>query len=714
MSSAATDPLITAPNHPARDRVDQSLQTASLNAHDLALLNALQEFIRVVPLLRTTSPLRDDTGQSLLGSEAVKLISALRDFVSNDVGTTQSETKPPTVEVELVDKHDADDRSDEADYLKMAENERSPIDIADSDDDDGEENTSSASSIILAEEGGDSDIESIERQQEGILTRVGMISQTFNNRKDQFPSERPSYTFEEKLLGALREHVFNKMPIRLLSFEKHGSSLQIMLLERGAVFGRLQTKMRATLDKYFGHRDLSAVATKADESFITWLIDKDVTYAILSHTWLRSAPGEVTYGDWFKGHFDDNDPGYQKLVNFCIIAWRDHKLTFGWMDTICINKESSSELDESIRSMYNWYERAGVCIVYLADTEKLSDISIDRWFTRGWTLQEMLSPKLLKFYNSNWDQFMPDSNNDKWCADGSEIMEQIKRATTISREELNDLDKLSLSRRMQLAATREVTREEDTAYSLMGIFSVSISTAYGEGGETAFLRLLREILGSHSDRIFDLFNWAGPDRASSASTILPTRPQQYLHRSSTIMLQKYDMRPVEPLALTHMGVRIAVVLMPGLSIDDTISHFEPIGDYGAVVNISPTTRRIPSAYHLLDTSVSGHDSSDDEHPMRHQYTFAVFNVQHSTQGVFIPQTCIAILLRCDEDAGNVTSMGKFMRIDTHIPVVFEMLKRNSAQKDEITNGYMVPAEGGIYLSADELPRHGMQLISKYL
>ncbi|KAF9472039.1 hypothetical protein BDN70DRAFT_819223, partial [Pholiota conissans] len=257
---------------------------------------------------------------------------------------------------------------------------------------------------------------------------------------------------------------------------------------------------------------------ETEDAAIARIIHRHVRYAILSHTWLRESPGEVTYAHWMKRLFNEDDDGYHKLVNFCTTASKHHHLTLGWMDTICINKDSSSELDESIRSMYKWYERADVCIVHLAGTQSLQDMHLDPWFTRGWTLQEMLAPEHMKFCNKNWKYFFSDaSSNDKYMTARDDvesfgprqIMRQINKATTITQDELQHIVSIPLSRRMQLAASRKVTREEDMAYSLMGVFGVSITTAYGEGSDRAFLRLLEAVLNTTSLGVLDLLNWAG-------------------------------------------------------------------------------------------------------------------------------------------------------------------------------------------------------------
>ncbi|KAF9472034.1 hypothetical protein BDN70DRAFT_998363 [Pholiota conissans] len=514
-------------------------------------------------------------------------------------------------------------------------------------------------------------------------------------------------SFHDKFLRALRRHVFNKMPIRLLCFAPHGPHLRITLLEREDIYmyikSIISTKMNSS--EYGLRFDEEENKMETDLDAINRLIAKYAGYAIISHTWLRELPGEIIYGTWHKGQFDTQSAGYLKLVNFCKVARRDHGVTLGWIDTLCINKDSSSELDESIRLMYSWYGRAKVCIVHLAKTETLSDMHRDPWFTRGWTLQEMLAPEIIKFYNVNWDQLAQNSDNDKWQS--PEILIQIEKATTITRDELCSIHLFApLSRRMQLAAAREVTREEDIAYSLMGLFDVSMATAYGEGSKRAFSRLLQEILHSTSEGILDLFNWAGePSYAHSPiSRILPPNPKGYLHSASSKIHENkldlnYKMRLLEPLTITHMGLRIPVLLMPGISIDVVeMSNLRPIGNYNAIVNMSPMGV-MPSTYHLLDRRISGCDGPKTQG--WYQCTFAVFNIEQGARGISIPEACIAIPLRCDEDAGKVTSTGSIHRIATNEAVVFELMDYG-----EYLYGFDIPV--------DRLDQDGMQLMSLYL
>ena len=291
-------------------------------------------------------------------------------------------------------------------------------------------------------------------------------------------------------------------------------------------------------------------------------------YAILSHTWLQSSPGEVTYSNWMGQKFDQNSAGYQKLVNFCRIAATEYGLTVGWMDTICINKDSSSELDESIRSMYSWYETSTVCITYLAGTTELRHMHKDPWFTRGWTLQEMVAPQNMSFYSADWNLLVPGEGDDK-AKPG--IMHEIVEATTITEKELRMGGRhVPISRRMQWAAKRQVTREEDRAYSLMGIFDVSISTAYGEGAERAFVRLLKEILNTNTPDLLDIVNHGYfRDSKQSFSTtrtssLIPPSPRDYFWRAESNKIWS-NCRPKIPINLTPMGLQIPVLLVPGIS-----------------------------------------------------------------------------------------------------------------------------------------------------
>lgn len=267
-----------------------------------------------------------------------------------------------------------------------------------------------------------------------------------------------------------------------------------------------------------------------------------------------------------------------------------------------------------------------------------------------------------------------------------------------------------ISRRMQLGAMREVTREEDTAYSLMGLFNVSISIAYGEGIERAFLRLLQEIM-AFSRNTLDILNWAGDIpflHLDNPSAILPISPKCYIKRSSNrnLILRQ----PIEPLTFSHLGLHVPVILMPGMSIGETELRRKPVGDYKATVNISLRYGSdIPTTYNLLDNWTSDGKDGWRNNKQQYQMTFAVFNFTGARNFTYLPKTCAALGLECDEPAGQVSKSGDFRIIRTDEPIVFELNRgiRNANSRDSDDSDYWE-------IQTDELAKHGMQVVSLYL
>lgn len=220
-------------------------------------------------------------------------------------------------------------------------------------------------------------------------------------------------------------------------------------------------------------------------------------YAILSHRWLDE---EVTFGDVSKNEVDETQmKGYAKLSAACDMAC-NLGLGYLWMDTCCIDKSSSSELSESINSMYEWYREAFVCIVYLNDVRQhrwLNELPDSEWFTRGWTLQELIAPREVLFVDYKWETV-------EWK---SSIVDILAEITRIDKTVLltGDVKKITVATKMSWAAERKTTRPEDQAYSLMGIFDVSMPTIYGEG-DKAFMRLQEEIMKKSNDH--SIFAWS--------------------------------------------------------------------------------------------------------------------------------------------------------------------------------------------------------------
>jgi len=282
-------------------------------------------------------------------------------------------------------------------------------------------------------------------------------------------------------------------------------------------------------------------------------IVKDVLkYAVLSHRWLDK--GEPTFYDILKSF---RPAGYEKLVGFCDKA-SEYGCRLAWSDTCCINKDSSTELEEAIRSMFKWYRDAHVCIAYLADTTCIDDLHLDVWFTRGWTLQELLAPRRMKFYGGNWLPLTSDTN-DK---DNMELMAVLSHATRIPLDDLRHFrpGTRNVHQRMMWASTRTTTRIEDIAYSLIGIFDVPMMIAYGEGNR-AFHRLMEAII--HKCDEWQVFAWAGP--SSSDSAAFPESPGCYRLLdpvdSNDARLPSAVWRGDKQIFMTKRGLQMQVLLV---------------------------------------------------------------------------------------------------------------------------------------------------------
>lgn len=217
-------------------------------------------------------------------------------------------------------------------------------------------------------------------------------------------------------------------------------------------------------------------------------------YAILSHTWEE---GEVLFKGMAAGNYK-HLAGFRKIEFACDQAIVDG-LEHVWVDTCNIDKSSSAELSEAINSMFRYYQEAVVCYVYLYDLHESKDGLEDcKWFSRGWTLQELLAPRSIRFFTAEWKDIGSRSN----------LIPQISRRTNIPEPALaGDVEIMrtySVAQRMSWASGRQTTRTEDIAYSLFGLFDCAMPLIYGEGHK-AFARLQEEIMKRSNDQ--SLFLW---------------------------------------------------------------------------------------------------------------------------------------------------------------------------------------------------------------
>jgi hypothetical protein len=304
-------------------------------------------------------------------------------------------------------------------------------------------------------------------------------------------------------------------------------------------------------------------------------------YAILSHTW---SSDELTFKQM-------EQKGYtpSKKIDGCCEQALKVGLKYVWIDTCCIDKSSSAELSEAINSMFDWYRRSRVCYAYLSDVPPRISISLlndefseyvgkSRWFTRGWTLQELIAPKSVEFYDESWNLIGRKGRSGA----NRKFTEHLSEATQINFSALtgwNSLSSFSVAQRMSWAAGRATTRVEDMAYSLLGLFEINMPLLYGEGMR-AFSRLQEEILKASDDE--SIFAWDFGKISRKGKSLFASKPLGFSPCR--------DMVPSTPVGL---GPSHYTLTNKGLYIETSICHL-PIEGGVALVRLncskSPTAK----------------------------------------------------------------------------------------------------------------------------
>lgn len=272
-------------------------------------------------------------------------------------------------------------------------------------------------------------------------------------------------------------------------------------------------------------------------------------YAILSHMWEND---EVSFQEISKPqNAMVTKKGYGKIRQVCNIA-SANGLEHVWVDTCCIDKTSSAELSESINSMYRWYQDAEVCYAYLADVFPRNDlggveghrISDSRWFQRGFTLQELIAPERVVFFDREWNEL----------GTKEDLQDEISQRTNIPVRILSgraDLDDVCVAQRMSWAAGRQTKRLEDRAYSLMGIFGIHMPLLYGEG-EMAFIRLQEEIIKILDD--YSIFAWKSDQ--SSYGGLLASSPDAFQDSGNLTLEDTPFISGKSPWTITNKGIHL--------------------------------------------------------------------------------------------------------------------------------------------------------------
>ncbi|KAI0135379.1 hypothetical protein F4814DRAFT_437034 [Daldinia grandis] len=296
---------------------------------------------------------------------------------------------------------------------------------------------------------------------------------------------------------------------------------------------------------------------------------KELSYAILSHTW---GSDEILFHE-LRGDQKalQGRTGWEKMARFCKTA-RTYGLGYAWMDTCCIDKHNSADLSEAINSTYKYYYDSAVCFIYLEDVYKYTDeasnspggaevprsqllarVRNTRWTTRGWTLHECIAPKQRCFLSSDWSEIQ----------DGEDLLDALVESTRIDKDLLKDRDLLHnfcIAERMKWASGRQTTRIEDVAYCLMGIFKVNMPILYGEGANNAFKRLQREIMQSSFD--MTIFVWYGNYESSG---LLAQSPSDFAETPPLSIWAPWD---ISPFSMTNLGVSIGLHIINEQDIDE--------------------------------------------------------------------------------------------------------------------------------------------------
>ncbi|KAH9234727.1 hypothetical protein K456DRAFT_1813696, partial [Colletotrichum gloeosporioides 23] len=274
---------------------------------------------------------------------------------------------------------------------------------------------------------------------------------------------------------------------------------------------------------------------------VEFVRDADIPpYAILSHTWGRD---EITFQEWQFLWLTSAKRGFRKVLSACRRAECDG-LDWLWVDTGCIDKTSSAELSEAINSMFSWYAKSQICYAYLSDVptvDKDEEIMLEEfgnslWFTRGWTLQELLAPEQVIFYSADWMKI--GHRADPF------LSKRIHDATGISPWFLgNFLDlppktrlsplRASAAQRMSWVSRRETTRPEDHAYCMLGLFDINMPLIYGEGTQ-AFMRLQEEIIKWDNDQSLFCWKWNGTVVPRNWNSFLAPHPAVFWETNSIV------------------------------------------------------------------------------------------------------------------------------------------------------------------------------------
>ncbi|KAN0084052.1 hypothetical protein V8E55_007556 [Tylopilus felleus] len=321
------------------------------------------------------------------------------------------------------------------------------------------------------------------------------------------------------------------------------SPLVLIDVKNGRLCDRLERSRTFKSEPQFNQL-LSSMTEELDNRHIRRVVEEYFQYVTLSHVWNGKEPLLQDVNRAGSVWDLDLSPQNDKPRKFCEVVGREG-YRWAWSDTCCVDKTISTVLNQSLKMMYKWYEASTATYVHLADVESpsaLGELTESKWMTRAWTSQELLAPKVIRFYTCDWQPYLGDNRlNHK---ESPEIMQELAHAIKIARETIISFnpDGLSVREKLRLASRRKATVPEDVAYSLIGIFRSDIRPDYGEG-DAALGHLLEEIVARSGE--VRVLAWTG--KSSPYNSCLPATLEVYSEPPGTL----------SSIEDTQMDVRVA-------------------------------------------------------------------------------------------------------------------------------------------------------------
>ena len=392
-----------------------------------------------------------------------------------------------------------------------------------------------------------------------------------------------------------------------------------------------------------------------------WYVNaEDVNYAILSHVW---GDEEISFQDYNEKNFNtangDLKMGYRK-IQYTLMQARNDKISFIWIDTCCIDKTSSAELSEAINSMFNWYKRSHLCYVYLGDVFSIKGIKKEgamfrkaKWFTRGWTLQELIAPYNVWFFSFDWTNLGSKISLAPACSKATGIPEYLLLNPDTLRS-------YSIAQRMSWASKRKTTRPEDVAYCLLGLFDVNIPTLYGEGQQKAFHRLQEELIKRSDDDSIFAFSEAEWRCVSLASS-----PASFAACGDIVVVDTHWAE--EPHTVTNKGLRMRLRILPDTcpeckTWERAVLRCRRQGDFNSFLGFYLSTASVTGERRRISAILNTIPIGDA--------------LQHEVQAVLILGTCSsfeesdyaasAVLRPCLLTFARLSRLGYEVRVPIHI------------------------------------------------